>query len=162
MDNSVQKEQSLQREQTDQRERPTEHPHQRERTTCSPRPRTPKPDFTPIIRTSAQKLREQRTLRPRDLFTALEQGNRLIPTDVETRPNTGDYLDPLLSFWSNVLETATYFVSSKPDAEMMFIFKAKAKGNKDPDLFNWDEAMNSPYSKEFLQAAAEEIQSDKV
>ena len=59
VDNSVQQEQSLQREQTDQRERPTEHPHQRERTTRSPRPRTPKPDFTPIIQTRAQKLREQ-------------------------------------------------------------------------------------------------------
>jgi hypothetical protein len=35
----------------------------------------------------------------------------------------------------------------------------KAKANKDPDLFTWDEAMSSEYKSQFLEAAHAEIES---
>ena len=37
------------------------------------------------------------------------------------------------------------------------LFVGKAKANKDPDLYNWDEAMASPYKQRFLEAAQVEI-----
>ena len=77
LDPYVPRERPLQKESTDQREQSKGPPNQREPPSPSPRnpaPRTPKPEFKPIIRTRAQKLREQRTLRPRDVLTAIHQG----------------------------------------------------------------------------------------
>jgi transposase InsO family protein len=91
-------------------------------------------------------------------------------TDVPTpsRPRTRSQAEPTLRRSSRVPKPKI-FTLTKPDINYWssFLpamseaapFAGKAKVNKDPDLFTWDQAMDSEYRDEFVDAAQVEIEA---
>lgn len=135
---------------SDQREQESERQEPERLVSATPKSKPPKPSFTPIIKTRGQKQREERTLRPRNTTrTVIHTVSSLIPDEIDMQTQSGTYMDPLMEFWCNMLE-AHITIDNQAYA---------SKAAKDPDTFNWDQAMNSPYKEEFIKAAVEEIMS---
>jgi transposase InsO family protein len=91
-------------------------------------------------------------------------------TDAPTpsRPNTRSQAEPTLRRSQRVPKpkvfTLTepdidYWSSFLPAVSQAAPYAGKAKVNKDPDLFTWDQAMDSEYRDEFVDAAQIEIEA---
>jgi transposase InsO family protein len=63
------------------------------------------------------------------------------------KPKVFGLLEPDIAYWSSFIEL---YGTPQPTV-------SKVKARKDPDLFNWDEAMASDYKQEFLESAQAEI-----
>jgi hypothetical protein len=63
------------------------------------------------------------------------------------KPKAFGLLEPDIDYWSSFIEP---YGTPPPIA-------SKVKARKDPDLFNWDEAMASDYKQEFLKSAQAKI-----
>jgi hypothetical protein len=91
-------------------------------------------------------------------------------TDAPTpsRPHTRSQAEPALR-WSQRVPKPKVFTLTEPDIDYWSSFlpavsqaapyAGKAKVNKDPDLFTWDQAMDSEYRDEFVEAAQIEIEA---
>jgi hypothetical protein len=124
----------------------------------------PSPSPIPQVETSLSSPTDASSQREKAASEPVKEENH----NVITRPQTRSQTAPTLRRSPRTPKPKAFGLRG-PDIEYWESFMAnygtpsptvnKAKANKDPDLFTWDEAMSSEYKSQFLEAAHAEIES---